>query len=122
MKLLANHSNATLQSFSSLSVMLPRFLSHGGFSTKFRVGRCHPQFQNVTLGYTNFPIKSALRWRFLDKTCQIFAFSGPKFKKSLFFLQKLPNFDISLTKIAKKHSIPLPRLNSTKIAKEYTVG
>ena len=62
----------------------------GGFSAKFRVRVCRRQFQNGTvgkanfceydtLGKTNFYIKSALSWRFLDKTCQVSTFSGPNF-------------------------------------------
>ena len=49
-----------------------------------------------------------------------FAFSGPKFKKTMSFLQELPNFDISVTNEPK--SIPSPRLNSTRIANKYTLG
>ena len=75
----------------------------GGFSAKFRVGGrgVPPQFQNGTvgktnfcendtLGKTNFSIRSAQKGRFLDKSCQIFAFSGQNFF-NLVFLQKLPN-------------------------------
>ena len=63
---------------------------------KLRVGVCRPQFQNVTVGWTNFcsndtlgqanfSIKCALSWHFLDKTFKTFAFSEPKFKKMDFF-------------------------------------
>ena len=40
-----------------------------------------------------------MSWRFLDTTCQIFAFSGPK--KNWVTLQELPKFDISQAKIVK---------------------
>ena len=54
-------------------------------------------------------------WRFLDKTCQIFAFSGPK---NWLSLQELPNFDISQPKLPK--SISLPTLKSIETANKYT--
>ena len=79
--------------FFLLQVHLERFLQHGrcmegggGFSAKFQVGMCRTQFQNAaigkanfcdngTLGYRLFDVKSDLSWRFLEKTCHIFAFS-----------------------------------------------
>ena len=50
--------------------LLSTKLARGGFSATFRVRVCRPQFQNGTVGWTNFYIKSALIWHFLDKTCQ----------------------------------------------------
>ena len=58
-----------------------------------------------------------MSWRFLDKSCQVFAFSGPKSQKFKVSIQELPKFDLALTKISKKHILP-----QTKIAKKYTNG
>ena len=54
---------------------------------------------------------SKMQWRFLDNTCKIFALSGPKFEKFWVSLQELPKFDISLTEIAKKHTLAQTKIN-----------
>ena len=80
---------------------------------------CHPKFQydtvgwtsfgeNDTLGYTDFYIKSAMNWRFLDKTCQNFAFFGfwPNVKRRVWFLYRnYRNLTFLLTKIANRHTL-----------------
>ena len=107
----------------------------GGLSAKFRVGMCRLQFQNGTLArpilvkmiplaritslLEDFLLEE-LKGRFVDKSCQIFAFSGQNFFLIWFFYRNYRTFTVLRPKLPK--SIPLPRLNSTKIAKKYTLG
>ena len=61
-----------------------------------------------------------MSWHLLDKTCQIFAFPGPKFEKIGVSLQELPKFDISLTVNARKHT--LAQTKWTKLAKSMPLA
>ena len=70
----------------------------------------------LPLAKLNSPSKVMI-WRLLDKSCQIFALSGPDSPKFWVPVQQLLKIDFSLIHIAKKHI-----LAQIKVGKKYTLG